>query len=122
MKRFLLTALFVALFVPALGYASPQSDVVQHFERLHAMLDVGTSRMEIQRVLVDVKMLINKMPAESEFAKKADHLVEGIKIDFLLPDLMPTKRTAVELAKEDLEEHLPELKALLNKRSKRGRP
>lgn len=86
------------------------------------MLDIGTSRMDIQKLLVDVKMLVNKLPADSDFAKKADGLIESVKMSFLLTDLVPTKKTAVELCKESLQKDLPGLKAALGKSNKKGRP
>jgi hypothetical protein len=118
MGRFLPTVVVVLVLVATtahVGYASPQKDVVAQFERLGAMLEVGASRVDIQRQMVELKILIRGLQDTSptaEFTIQADHLLEQIRAGFLIADLTLTPKSGVTVARETIDELLPKLKAL----------
>ena len=105
------------------AFASDKQKIISLFQKLEATLEVGTSRLDIQKQLVDIKIELNQTEINersSEFDKNALGLFTGVKTCFDLSDIFngQTKRSASVCATETLKEELPNLKKLANTKSK----
>jgi hypothetical protein len=121
-KKILLFVFGIIISYPAIAFTSTQTDIISMFEKMDAMLEVGTTRVDIQRQLADIKVSINRLQEqspESEFTQKANSLFQQITSCFLISDLMPTKKSALTAAHDTIKELLPELKSLTAPKKKK---
>ncbi|MHC1710586.1 MAG: hypothetical protein AB9872_00290 [Solidesulfovibrio sp.] len=121
MKKLILVFFGIVCLTSVTCFASTQTDTISMFQKLDAMLEVGASRMEIQKQLIELKVIINKLLEESptsQFTQKADSLFEQIKSTFIISDLVPTQKSSTTIAHETIKELLPELKSLASTKKK----
>lgn len=115
MKRSLAMLVAILFLAQSTAFASSKADVVKSFSKLDAMLEVGTSRNDIQNQLVVIKMALNELGGTGNadgFTKRAGKLFEEIRMCFTISDLMPTGKSGATAAHEALQEGLPDLKRL----------
>lgn len=118
MRRLLIPLVAVFILLQGTAFAASRADVIKSFERLDAMLEIGTARSDVQNQLVDIKLAMSSLEStgkDAAFIEKATSLFMQIRAAFFIADTMPTKKSAYTVAHEAIQELLPELKNMKRK-------
>ena len=123
MTRLIYAVVFIAIIFPSTTLASSQQDVISKFKKLDASFEVGTTAIDVQRQLIDIKFLINEIKETnptSKFVSAAEDLFQDVEVCLNLARLFPYDQriNGAKCAGDSIQNKMPTLKDVSNTSSK----
>lgn len=115
MIRLIYVAAIIAIISPSITLASSQQDVISKFKKLDASFEVGTTALDVQKQLIDIKIAINEIKeanSSSKFASAAEDLFKDVEVCLNLARLFPYDQriNGAKCAGDSIQEKMATLK------------